>query len=61
MSLEAYKLVISFFVIPFYYGSGSGILTVTGTVTVINYGSGSAKATSYGSYRCGTQSKVRTD
>ena len=36
--------------IPFHYGSG----TVTGTV--INYGSGSAKAKSYGSYGYGSGS-----
>jgi hypothetical protein len=49
MLIEAARLLkslgVSSLVIPFFYGSGSG--TVTGTV--INYGSGSAKAKSYGS------------
>jgi hypothetical protein len=40
---------------PFYYGSGSE--TVTGTV--INYGSGSAKAKSYGSYSSGSETLDR--
>jgi hypothetical protein len=41
------------FVIPFYYGFGSE--NVTGTVTVINYGSASAKAKSYGPYGSGSR------
>ncbi len=52
MVLEAALLPrnISSFVIPFYYGSGTG--------TVINYGSGSAspKAKSFGSYDSGSGS-----
>ncbi len=55
-SIVAYQLVISSFVIPFYYGSGSGTVAETGTV--INYGSGSAKAKSYGSYGSGSTTLV---
>ncbi len=61
-SIVVYKLFISSFVIPFYYGfgssSGSGTTTETETGTVIDYGSGSAKAKRYVSYGSGSATQV---
>ncbi len=45
------------FVIIFFYGFGSEHVTGTVTGTVINYGSGSAKAKSYGLYDSGSGSR----
>ncbi len=45
---QFYTVSVRTFVIPFYYGSGSG--------TLINYGTGSAAAKSYGSYDFGAGS-----
>jgi hypothetical protein len=50
-TIVALKLVISSFVIPFYYGSGSS----SGSGTIINYSSGSGFAKlSCGSYGSGS-------